>query len=70
MVPLSPHAALITQPRPFQNRSHLFKIHPLGRRIAITAQVDAVVDADPTSMMRYLGVLLIVAGVITLKLAH
>jgi len=25
---------------------------------------------DPSSLMRYLGVLLIVAGVVTLKLAH
>jgi quaternary ammonium compound-resistance protein SugE len=25
---------------------------------------------DPSSLMRYMGVLLIVAGVVTLKLAH
>lgn len=41
-----------------------------GIGAAGTFLVGVMVFGDPTSMMRYAGVLLIVAGVVTLKLAH
>ena len=41
-----------------------------GIGAAGTFLVGVMVFGDPASMMRYAGVLLIVAGVVTLKLAH
>ena len=51
---------------------------PIGTAYAIwtgigaagTFMVGVFFFGDPTSLMRYAGVLLIVAGVVTLKLAH
>ena len=54
------------------------KTIPLGTAYAVwtgigaagTFAVGVLVYGDPGSLMRYIGVTLIVAGVITLKLAH
>ena len=51
---------------------------PMGTAYAVwtgigaagTFLVGVMFFGDPSSLMRYLGVLLIVAGVVTLKLAH
>jgi quaternary ammonium compound-resistance protein SugE len=51
---------------------------PIGTAYAVwtgigasgTFLVGVLFFGDPSSLMRYLGVLLIVAGVVTLKLAH